>query len=59
LGDFLDPIKAGIFHSKILDLMILPKKSIFNGLKAKGARQNPLAMACKSFNCALDLLFPK
>jgi hypothetical protein len=44
LGDFLDPIKAGIFHSKLLDLMILPKKSTFNGLKAKYAKQNPLAM---------------
>jgi hypothetical protein len=42
LGDFFDPIKAGNFHSKALDLMILPKKSTFNRLSAKAARQNPL-----------------
>jgi len=59
LGDFLDPIKAGIFHSKLLDLMILPKKSTFNGLKAKCARQNPLAMGSFIFNSAFDLLFSK
>jgi hypothetical protein len=35
-------MKAGIFHTKSLDLMILPEKSNFNRIKAKGASENPL-----------------
>jgi len=57
LGDFFDPIQAGIFHAKPLDLMILPKKSTFNRLKAKGKRQNPQEWACPPFNFAPDWLF--
>jgi hypothetical protein len=33
-------MKAGIFHTKTLDLMILPEKSNFNRIKAEGVWEN-------------------
>jgi len=37
-------MKAGIFHTKSLDLMILPEKSNFNRIKANAAWKNPRLM---------------
>jgi hypothetical protein len=46
-------MKAGIFHTKPLDLMILPEKSNFNRIKTKAAWENPRLMGLSAlYLCA-------